>query len=47
MHVTAAGVETPAQLNQIRALKCDRGQGYFFSKPVDCEVAALIAAELH
>lgn len=48
MNVTAEGVETPAQLTQLRALKCDRAQGYFFSKPVDCEVArALIVAELH
>jgi len=37
--VTAEGVETAEQLAQLRALKCDYGQGYFFSQPLDSEVA--------
>lgn len=46
MNVTAEGVETVAQLNQLKALKCNHGQGYVFSEPVDCEAAeALIAAQ--
>jgi len=34
------GVE--AQLAQLRALKCEYGQGYCFSKPVDCKAARAI-----
>ena len=45
MNVTAEGVETIAQLDQLKALKCDRGQGYLFSKPVDCEAAGALIAE--
>ena len=45
MNVTAEGVETAAQLAQLCAMKCEHGQGYFFSKPLECEAAgALIMA---
>jgi len=37
MNVTAKG-GNGAQL-QLRALKCEYGQGYCFSKPVDCKAA--------
>jgi len=37
--VTAEGVETAEQLVQLRALQCEYGQGYFFSKPVEGEAA--------
>ncbi len=37
--VTAEGVETAEQLAQLRALKCEYGQGYFFSQPLDSEAA--------
>jgi diguanylate cyclase (GGDEF)-like protein/PAS domain S-box-containing protein len=37
MHVTAEGIETAEQLAQLRALQCDYGQGYLFSKPMDGE----------
>ena len=41
--VVAKGVETTAQVDQLRALKCDYGQGYVFSKPVNSErIPALI-----
>ena len=30
----AEGIETPAQLELVRALGCDLGQGYLFSRPV-------------
>ncbi|OGQ90811.1 MAG: hypothetical protein A2289_06700 [Deltaproteobacteria bacterium RIFOXYA12_FULL_58_15] len=33
MEVVAEGIETEAQLMQLRALGCHQGQGYFFSKP--------------
>ena len=37
--VTAEGVETAEQLAQLRALRCEYGQGYFFSKSVEGEAA--------
>lgn len=40
MTVTAEGIETIDQLMQLKAMQCDYGQGYFFSKPVSSEVAA-------
>jgi EAL domain-containing protein (putative c-di-GMP-specific phosphodiesterase class I) len=30
----AEGVETPAQVAHLRALRCDLGQGYLFAKPL-------------
>lgn len=35
LSVVAEGVETPAQLMHIRALKCEEYQGYLCSKPVE------------
>lgn len=34
MRITAEGVETRQQLDQIRARDCDQAQGYYFSTPV-------------
>ena len=43
MGMIATGVETKWQIDQLKALKCLYGQGYFFSKPVECyEVERLI-----
>jgi diguanylate cyclase (GGDEF)-like protein/PAS domain S-box-containing protein len=39
MDVIAEGVETEEQLIHLRALQCEYGQGYYFSKPVDAEAA--------
>jgi diguanylate cyclase (GGDEF)-like protein len=39
MEVIAEGIETAEQLTQLRALKCEYGQGYFFSKPLKGEDA--------
>jgi diguanylate cyclase (GGDEF)-like protein/PAS domain S-box-containing protein len=39
MEVIAEGIETAEQLAQLRALKCDHGQGYFFAKPLPPELA--------
>lgn len=33
IHVVAEGLETPLQLGRLRALGCDRGQGYLFGRP--------------
>jgi len=35
MEVVAEGVETSDEIGQLKALECDFGQGFFFSKPVD------------
>ena len=37
MRVVAEGIETAAQLAQLKLLNCELGQGYFFSKPLDPE----------
>ena len=39
MTVTAEGIETAKQLEQLQTLGCEEGQGYFFSKPVPGEIA--------
>jgi len=39
MDVVAEGIETPAQRDVLRAMGCDFGQGYLFSKPLDVEAA--------
>jgi EAL domain-containing protein (putative c-di-GMP-specific phosphodiesterase class I) len=35
MEVVAEGIETLAQLSQLRKLNCEYGQGYLFSRPVE------------
>jgi diguanylate cyclase (GGDEF)-like protein len=40
MDAVAEGVETFAQLERLRDLHCELGQGFFFSKPVDHQAAA-------
>ena len=45
MAVVAEGIETQAQLNHLKDLNCDYGQGFFFFKPLEAEtVKALFAA---
>jgi PAS domain S-box-containing protein/diguanylate cyclase (GGDEF)-like protein len=47
MSVTAEGIETAQQLAQLKALQCERGQGYFFAKPIDNGAAGqLILAQM-
>ena len=38
LKVVAEGIETRAQLDMLREIGCDFGQGYYFSKPVDEDV---------
>jgi diguanylate cyclase (GGDEF)-like protein len=35
--VTAEGIETADQLEELRALGCDKGQGYYFARPLPPE----------
>ena len=44
MDVVAEGVATWQQMYQLKALKCEFGQGYFFSKPLDSSAAAALIA---
>ncbi|MCC0175794.1 EAL domain-containing protein [Waterburya agarophytonicola K14] len=45
MDVIAEGIETTAQLAQLRLLQCEYGQGFFFSKPLNkAQAEALIAS---
>jgi diguanylate cyclase (GGDEF)-like protein/PAS domain S-box-containing protein len=39
MDVVAEGIETSAQLEQLRRLRCGFGQGYLFARPLDAEAA--------
>lgn len=39
LDIIAEGVETAEQIKQLRALKCQCGQGHFLSKPLDSEAA--------
>lgn len=42
MDVVAEGVETAEQFSQLKALGCEFGQGYFFSKPLDSHAAQML-----
>jgi EAL domain-containing protein (putative c-di-GMP-specific phosphodiesterase class I) len=35
LEVVAEGIETVGQLDQLKALGCEQGQGFYFSEPVD------------
>lgn len=46
--VTGEGVETAEQIAQLRAMECERGQGYFFARPLAAAaVDELLAARRH
>lgn len=47
MDAVAEGVETQDQLNLLRSLNCQNGQGYFFSKPLDVAGAEAIISETY
>jgi diguanylate cyclase (GGDEF)-like protein len=44
MKAVAEGVETSAQLAQLRNLECDEAQGYFFGKPVNSQLVESLLA---
>ncbi len=47
LEVIAEGIETENQLRQLRELQCEKGQGYFFSKPVGSEKATELLLNFH
>ena len=47
MKVIAEGVETEDQLAQLRALSCDYGQGYLFSKPANATNVTKLLSDTH
>lgn len=46
LEVVAEGIETAEQLEALRGLGCQNGQGYFFSKPLEVEDATNFIKEL-
>jgi len=47
LKVVAEGLETQAQLDFLKALDCDEGQGYFFGRPMPAEEArALVEKQI-
>jgi diguanylate cyclase (GGDEF)-like protein/PAS domain S-box-containing protein len=46
LSVVAEGVETPLQLNHLRDLGCDRGQGYLFGRPRPAGITVSERAEV-
>lgn len=45
MDIVAEGVETKKQMYQLQALRCEYGQGYLFSKPVDSQKAEALLSQ--
>jgi diguanylate cyclase (GGDEF)-like protein/PAS domain S-box-containing protein len=45
MDIVAEGVETKKQMYQLQALRCEYGQGYLFSKPVDSQKAEALLSD--
>lgn len=45
LDVVAEGVETAEQLDMLRGLECEQGQGFFFSTAIDGDSAAALIAE--
>jgi len=44
LRVIAEGIEDVAQLGRLRALGCENGQGYLFSRPLDAEATQTLMA---
>jgi diguanylate cyclase (GGDEF)-like protein/PAS domain S-box-containing protein len=44
LETVAEGIEQPEEMQQLRSLQCDLGQGYYFARPLDADsVGALLA----
>jgi len=46
LDVIAEGIETKEQLALLRKLKCEKGQGYYFSKPLDTAAAEDLLSDI-
>jgi diguanylate cyclase (GGDEF)-like protein/PAS domain S-box-containing protein len=46
MSVIAEGVETKEQLKELRELKCQAGQGYLFSRPLNADEATVLITKI-
>ena len=46
MDVIAEGIETKEQLALLRKLKCEKGQGYYFSKPLEKAAAENLLSDI-
>jgi diguanylate cyclase (GGDEF)-like protein/PAS domain S-box-containing protein len=46
MDVIAEGIETKEQLALLRKLKCEKGQGYYFSKPLETSDAENLLSDI-
>jgi diguanylate cyclase (GGDEF)-like protein/PAS domain S-box-containing protein len=44
LRVVAEGIETDAQLEELRALGCEYGQGYLFARPLTVEAMSVVLA---
>ena len=47
IEVVAEGIETSQQADQLRALNCGLGQGYLFSRPIDCDAAMAMVKKVN
>jgi EAL domain-containing protein (putative c-di-GMP-specific phosphodiesterase class I) len=47
MEVVAEGIEDAVQVSRLQELGCDKGQGYYFARPLDAaEVKRFLGAQL-
>ncbi|MGH2383353.1 MAG: putative bifunctional diguanylate cyclase/phosphodiesterase [Candidatus Limnocylindria bacterium] len=44
LEVVAEGIELSEQIDALQLLRCERGQGFYFSKPLDAESMGLLLA---
>jgi diguanylate cyclase (GGDEF)-like protein len=47
LNVTAEGIETGEQLTRLQALGCDRGQGYYFARPLAADHIRALMSNPH
>jgi EAL domain-containing protein (putative c-di-GMP-specific phosphodiesterase class I) len=45
LKVVAEGIETDVQLSNLKAMECDYGQGYLFTRPIDSQTASTLLSE--
>ena len=45
MKVVAEGIETDEQLSKLKAMECEYGQGYLFTRPLDSQMASTLIAK--